>query len=236
MKKPETKKDSDFLEESIELPMPRAPRLRNPQLRGVLPYRSQARLVDLSVTGIGIETFRLLPLRHHCRVELSDHPNVSLRLEGKLRWKRLQALEPNPKGETAPLYRCGLSLDEDGNDRKQILSYICDFADKPHGVRKPPRFLLRQPEEIDVMTPCPFEVSSISSSGALLDIDLSPDLGSKVDLLMDLPDGPTRVAAEVIDVLRQQQGDGTKTQLAVRFLDQDTSDRASVMAFVEKSL
>ena len=235
MKKPNQPPLPDFLEESIELPMPRAPRLRNPQLRGVLPYRSQARLVDLSVSGIGIETFRLLPLRHHCRVELAEHPNVSLRLEGQLRWKKLQALESNPRGETAPLYRCGLSLDREGNDRKKILSYISDFADKPHGVRQPPRFLLRQPEAVDVMTPCPFDVHSISSSGALLDIDLSPELGSRVELLMDLPDGPSHLRAEVVDLIRRRDGDRAKTQLAVRFLDHDTSDRASLMAFVESS-
>jgi hypothetical protein len=236
MKKPKTIDFPDFLEESIELPMPRAPRLRNPKLTGVLPYRSAARLVDLSVAGVGIETFRLLPLHHHCRVELADHPNVRLRLEGTLRWKRLQSLEPNASGETAPLYRCGLSLDQEENDRIQIQSYLNDFAGEPNGSRKPPRFFLKQREAIQVMTPCPFEVRSISSSGALLDIDLSPDLGAKIDLLMDLPDGPSHVAAEVVDVLRRPNSEGTKTQLAVRFLDHEPGDRGSVKKFVESAL
>lgn len=233
-----TKRDDDrtwFLNESIELDLPRGPRLDNPRLMGVLPYRTEARLVDMSVTGVGLETFRLLPIKHRYRIEVGGE-RPDLRLEGQLMWNKLQALQRNPKGETAPLYRCGLQFESSSDQSRRVQRFLNSRAGQPNGGRKPPRFFLRGDRDAMMITPCPFEVRSISESGALLEIDLLPDPGSRVDLLMDLPSGPSYLAAEVIEILRTPTEDKTRTQLAVRFIDAEASSRDKIRALIERTL
>ena len=219
-----------FDDDSIEVPI-RAPRIKDPGLRGHMPFTSEGTLVDLSPEGAGFETSDLLPLAHSYQFAVTSG-DETLDGSGEICWHRLAALTGGSGSDTIPVYRCGLRFVGDEQTRRRFLAR---HATGENGVREPPRYTLQNAPPVEISVQCPFEVASLSRTGMLIDIDLLPAQGTELELVVDLPSGPTRVVGQVVDNYRTRAGSRPRTQLALHFSEYGT-DLAAIESYMDEQL
>lgn len=69
----------------------------------------QGRVLDITVSGLGIETHSPVPVLMHSAFMISDGRRRST-IRGEVRWCRLTGTVPLPNGEVAPVYRAGIEI------------------------------------------------------------------------------------------------------------------------------
>lgn len=207
--------------DSTEIPTRRHPRYAPRGLRGRMAFATQAKVVDLSLGGIGLETLDRLALRHVYSIDLDDDVRGErLHLEGQAVWHQVSSLVRTDDGQAIPIYRSGLAFRDDVTAAEKLRSYLETNAISARGDREPPRYHIRNRAPLMLATECPFDIHTISLAGMLVDVELLPAPGSSVDLMVDLPGGELEVRARVVGVFHPpREQPEIRTKLALRFED-----------------
>ncbi len=204
------------LEDSTVLPVRRHARYAEVEWGGHLPLRTQARLVDLSLEGVGIETREPMPLRRTCWVSLRGRDTLALR--GEPVWQQVSQIARTTAGSD-PLYRGGVRLEVSAPQRAALERFLTAHEAQQHTRREPPRYRLRVAPELDLAIEHRFQIETMSRSGMLIELDSRPLHASTVDVVVDAPDGPLGLRARVVDVFRAGQAPDPRMRLALAFDD-----------------
>jgi hypothetical protein len=69
----------------------------------------QGRVLDITVSGLGVETHAPVPVLMQSAFMISDGRRRST-IRGEVRWCRLTGTVPLPNGEIAPVFRAGIEI------------------------------------------------------------------------------------------------------------------------------
>ncbi len=222
------------LDDSTELPRRRSPRFADPGLSGRLTRSTETEVIDLSVAGIGLESFEPIAPREKVTVRLEDF-GPPIHLEAHSCWNRLTRLNPSRKGDSQAVYRLGLRFDDPENAVDEKLEALLrERGDDVDPTRKPPRFRMPVGSRARVQTQSGFEVRTLSLSGMLVETRRLETPGDQVDLHLDLPDGDLPIRARVVDSWRETLG--PKVSLAVAFDRIPSEARERLDSFIEGRL
>lgn len=207
-------------------------------VRGMLLLSTEARILNMSLTGMAVETDSRLRLGRVYSLKLQHDDELAIPLNATVVWCQLrQAKTPNtPEGRIA--YVSGLQfegiLSEKAHD---VLAFLQSAAVVSVQTRVCGRFRARFAETVNLNTEYEFEVRKISRSGMLIVTDLVAEQGSAFDMEVQLDQGLLGARGRVAYV-RPTSGrqPGGAVELGVEFTEMSEADRALLTGFIGRQI
>jgi Tfp pilus assembly protein PilZ len=195
-------------------------------LQGGLRLPMDARVVDLSVDGLGVETDRWLQVGRSYTVSLPTG-ETTLRIPGRVAWCVLARTKKNAEGEAAPLYKAGIQFQEpDGAAVEQIESLLSraatvGFVDPMRG-----RFRHRGETPVAVDFEDAFTVLKLSLTGMLVEAGLLPDLEACFRIALHIGEEVLEATTRVAYVDRPAGSEGeSSSRIGLEFVDLEPAQR-----------
>lgn len=221
-------------DDSREVLLGRRPRVENPELAGRLSFISLAHVVDLSLSGIGLETREALVVDHPYNVHV-DGPDLSL--TGVAVWNRKLDGRRDEAGEEYPVFRSGLRFtDLPGRVRQiDLKRYLAQHSTGSLGFQlRDPRHRLDHDVPKVINTRYEFKVRSLGTNGMLVEMDAQPEAGICVRLELTLAGAELLLRGHVLRVSQARAGDHLLGyRVAIEFVEPSESQQQTLQAFVE---
>ena len=213
------------------------PRYDVQDVRGTLLFSMDARVVNISLDGMAVETSTWLQLGRRYAVKV-PHANASLSLPGEVRWSRLVRTERTPRGEIAPIYRAGLHFDDVLTETAQkLLSFLEENAVIRLEKRLFGRFKIATDCEVNLDSEIEFVVRRISLSGMLIETDMAPEVDSRFEMEVRFDGGALEMVGRVVNVREASTDTGEKVvQAGIEFVDMRAEERARLEDFIRTQL
>jgi hypothetical protein len=225
-------------------------RVHSPGLSGRLPTACNARLCDVSLSGVGFESEgRLAPARNY-RLRLYTGGGEVLDRQGRLVWSHLYATRRSADGEVRPIYRAGLLFeDRSVSATSELYDFLQRHADQRNdgeehalpderfGIeREATRYHLERIEELQLETDYEFLVRTLSLSGMLIETELPLDRNAQIDLVLELPEGELRGRGRVVSTERTVEGARQRHAIAIEFLALEAGHRERLERYLQRLL
>jgi len=210
------------------------------EVRGVggkLRYDMNARVLNLSVDGMALETTSWLHVGkdYHLKVGSGDD---YLDLAGRVVWCHLVGSRSRAGDGGGPVYQAGVHFGEALSEQaRRILSFVRRAGVVGVASRVFGRFKVRKEESVDVAFEHEFELRRLSLSGLLLEADLLPEVGSRFTLELDTSAG--RFAPTVVVRSLEQSfspGGEPTTRIGVEFHQLGSDDLTLLEGLIDEQI
>ncbi len=205
-------------------------------VRGSLAYQIDAKVLNMSLTGMAMETAAMLKVGTNYRLQVPFEGDV-LDLPADVKWCHLVRTETNDRGDVLPVYHAGIDfrsvLDEKA---REILSFIeshiiVDLEQRLFG-----RFRLEANEQVGLTEEREFEVRRISLSGLLIETSFSPQRDEVLHLEVQ-PEGTLlEVRGRVAYIEQLKSGTDGLVQVGLEFIELGPEQREALESFIESLL
>lgn len=208
----------------------RSPRYVVFGVRGYLTFQAEARIVDLSLAGVSVETAHHLQIGKSYSIKLA-HDGRELRLAGTVLRSRLGMVRRGDGG-TEPVYRVGIRFTDPTEQQIESLRALLGAsAEVSLDGEVVGRFELGVPASVRLHSDYQFEVRKISATGMLIEANLAPRKDSLVEVCVPL-DGEELRAAARIAYVAPVAGAADRHELGIEFRDLTPSNRARLESFI----
>jgi hypothetical protein len=176
-------------------------RFRVADLHGTLQFAHPAVVLDLSRSGIAVESAeRLVPGRTY-PLQLEGRDGLLITTSARVVWCKLTGTSENEDGEAAPVYRAGLEFqgvlpEAAGRLFDQLESIIVEDIDTNLRARYK---LSDLASTLLLRGQTTFEVRTMSRNGMGAEMEYSPRVGSMLEFVLPL-DEPLELRGRVADV------------------------------------
>lgn len=207
-------------------------------VRGTLLLSTEARILNMSLTGMAVETDSRLRLGREYSLKLQHDDRMEIPLNATVVWCQLRQARGEGGGEGRIAYVSGLQfegiLSEKAHD---LLAFLQSAAVVSVQTRVCGRFRARFAETVNLNTEYEFEVKKISCSGMLIATDLVAEQGSAFDMEVQLDQDMFRTRGRVAHVrpTPSRQGGGA-VELGVEFIEMSDVDRALLTNFIGRRI
>jgi len=212
-------------------------RVRLPETHGSLVVSLDGTVLDISLSGMAVETnTRLAPLRT-IRLRLGNGDRV-LTVSGRVVWCFLHGTRATESGEQLPVYRAGIQfLDVLSPQAQELVRFLEAHAIVTLETRLFGRFRIADNDAVEVSSSSMFRVVEIDTSGLTVEsaAALEPRTGCEVELQLD---GSTLTArTEVLDAQPVDDAEEAGTfRIRLRFDSLDEADRERLRGFLRSAL
>ena len=226
----------------------RKPRFDVEGVRGGVRLPMDARVVDLSLDGFGVETDRWLQVGRRYTVSLPADDGI-IRLSGTVAWCRLARTVKLDDGERAPVYKAGIEFHElDGVEVEHIESLLTLSASSRSdgtgpsvriGLGEPVsgRFRSRREEAVNVAFEHTFSVRKISLSGLLIEADLLPDIDAQFEIALEIDHELLEATVRVASIERTPGKEGAEeARIGLEFVELDAEQRRRLRELVQREM
>lgn len=208
----------------------RSPRYVVHGVRGFLTFQAEARILDLGLAGVSVETTYHLEVGKAYSIKLA-HDGRELRLSGVVLRSRFGPPRP-AAGGTAPLYRVGVRFkDLDPDQVAALRGLLGASAEIALDGELSGHFELGQPESLRLGRDYQFEVHKMSATGMLIEARLSPRIDSLIEVCVPLDGHELRATARVA-YSERIVGAADRHHLGVEFRDMNLVARSRLEAFI----
>jgi len=207
-------------------------------VRGSLLLSLDARILNMSLTGMAIETGSVLKVGGDYWLRLSQDGNP-LRFKTKVQWCQLVRNERDAAGEVRAVYQAGLDFRDGLDDNaRQVLSFLEKHIVVEVDQRLTGRFHRAHPQTAAIAVRHDFEVRRLSLGGMMVETVWDPALDSTVEVELQTGATVVRTRAKVRSVLPAIGDPGGPPVFAVglEFLGLDAGDARSLASLVETLL
>jgi len=216
----------------------RSPRYVVHDVRGWLTFRAEARVLNLSLTGMSVETIHPLEVGKAYTVRLT-HGDIDLRLAGTLvrsRFRGTRKLAAAQGGESAPVYESGIRFDDALGDHAATLHRLLGASAEVSLERRiTGRFDLGLPESVRLRRDYQFEVLKISATGMLVEAELAPKVDTLFEIGVGLGGEELKSLCRIAFVAPAEGREGHH-QLGVEFRDLSPADRRRLEDFIAREV
>jgi PilZ domain len=208
-------------------------------VRGSLLLSLDARILNMSLTGMAIETGSVLKVGGDYWLRLAQPGGAQLRFKTNVKWCRLVRNERDAAGDARAVYQAGLDF-RDGLDEnaRQVLSFLEQHIVVELDRRLTGRFSLAQARTAALAVRHDFEVRRLSLGGMLVETVWDPALDSTVELEVHTGKAVVRTSGKVRSVLPAiGDPDGPPTfAIGLEFVGLAAEDQRSLAALLESLL
>jgi len=207
-------------------------------VRGSLLLSLDARILNMSLTGMAIETGSVLKVGGDYWLRLSQDGNP-LRFKTTVQWCRLVRNERDAAGEVRAVYQAGLDFRDGLDDNaRQVLSFLEKHIVVEVDRRLTGRFNLAQAPTAAIAIRHDFEVRRLSLGGMMVETVWDPAPDSTVELEVHTGRGVVRTRGKVRSVLAAIGDPNGPPVFAVglEFVGLAAEDERSLAALVETLL
>ena len=213
----------------------RYPRYTVSGVRGWLTFRSEARVLNLSLTGVSVETVHNLQVGKSYAVRLA-RDELELRLNGTVVRSRFLGSRKLDGGEAEAVYESGLRFDDTLGEKGKTLERLLGASTEVSLERRVTgRFDLGLPESVRLRRDYQFEVVKISATGMLIAAELAPRLDSVLELSVGLG-GEELVAFCRVAFVERVADEEERWHLGVEFRDMSPADRRRLEDFIVREV
>jgi hypothetical protein len=216
----------------------RNPRYPVRDVDGILHFNTQARILNLSLTGMAVETGTALRVGRAYSFTLRRGPAEPVKLSGEVAWCQLRRTRKNSSGDTAPVYEAGMRFDGMLSDRAhQLLHLLEESAIISVETRIAGRFKVADGEPIRMESEYDFLVTTVSASGMQIETEVAPELDAVYSLRFRLAGREVGADCRVANV-RAVEGPDRRTAhlVGLEFTAMPAADRKTLEAFITGEL
>lgn len=215
----------------------RAKRHEVKDVHGSLLFRVQVSVVNVSLTGMAVETTERLRVGRSYQIRLTDSDRA-IDVDGEVKWCRMTKTQKVETGDAAPVYRAGISFDQILSTRAhELLKFMESHVLLTLEKRIFGRFKLKPESPVDVSSRYEFLVQKISFSGMLIQTELLPHVETHFDMELRLANGPLEVRGRVA-YAKQIGGskDSPTSEVGVEFMGMKPEGKALLEEFIVKHI
>lgn len=213
----------------------RSKRVRLPDRHGSLVVSLDGTVLDISLSGLAVETHTRLSPQRHLSLRLGD-ANRTLRLDGHVVWCFLHGTRETSSGELLPVYRAGIQFDDVlSGPARELIEFLEGHAIVTLETRLFGRFRLPESDAVEVSSAAEFRVVELDADGLSVEttLGLEPRSGCEVELQLD---GSTLTAPTTVVEARRLEGSEAGWRLRLRFVELDDRARETVQRFLRGAL
>jgi hypothetical protein len=169
-------------------------------VQGSLLYSLDARILNMSLTGMAIETTSFLKTggQYWLRVPSGD---TQIRFKADVRWCHLVRNERTAAGEMRAVYQAGIDFREILDEHaREVLDFLQKHVVVELDRRLTGRFALASPQRAALSVRHDFDVRRLSLGGLLVETVWDPPVDAEVELEFHIDPGTVKAAAQVRSV------------------------------------
>jgi c-di-GMP-binding flagellar brake protein YcgR len=215
----------------------RSPRYAVQNVEGTLLFNTEARIANLSLTGMAVETGSALRVGRDYALTLR-HGSDALRLTGVVAWCKLARTRRTASGESAPVYEAGMRFDGMLSERaEQLLHLLEESAIISLETRIAGRFKVPEGAPVSMESQAGFLVTEVSASGLQIESEVAPEVDSVLVVDLRLPGGAVHAGCRVASVRSTDAGHRPAVHLlGLEFRDITEEHREVFEAFIADEL
>lgn len=212
-------------------------RYRPTDLEGRLDASIPARVVDISVSGLAVETDTQLRIGRTYRFVLGDDAET-LKLVGRVQWSRLRGTRTSQDGDPAAVYNSGIALEDMLSETaQQLIRLVERTAILSPGERLFARLRPGQDTGISVESSIGLVVRQISRRGMLVECEVMPDPSSPSEIVIRLGDRDFRSRVRIAYTeTRRDARPESRHHVGMELVDTSPECRAALDAFIRSQL
>lgn len=216
----------------------RAPRYPVRDVHGKLLLTTSATISNMSLTGMAVECGANLRVGRSYSLVLTHGQQQGPALNGIVVWCHLKATRPGEAGDTSPIYEAGVQFAGMLSEKAtELVAFLRTTAILTMQERLTGRFHVAPGESIDLNAECEFSVRTLSSSGMLIETDVSPAPGSEYEMRVALAGSEIRPRVRVAYLRDVGEQDKRRiTAVGVEFVAMPAADRAVLDAFIARQI
>ena len=216
----------------------RHPRHQVNDVKGTLHFSSGAKIINMSLTGLAVETDTQMRVGRSYSLALKHANDFVLRLSGTVVWCHLRGIRKTDGGETKSVYHAGFRFEDILTEKAQELTRFLEAtAIIALDTRISGRFKLKLTEPVDLDTEYPFVVKTISASGLLLETETAPPEGTIFDMEVHLHGVVLQTRGRIVHAREvNDPKTGRITQIGVEFAESAEADRRAIEEFIARQL
>ena len=215
-----------------------SPRYAVQDVKGTLHLSSEARILNMSLTGMAVETTTSMRVGRTYAINLRHGEAPAVRLAGTVAWCRLKSLRRRDDGETSAVYEAGVRFDDTlSGPAGDLMRFLQSSAVVTVDQRIAGRFRVKLPEPANLSADLTFLVRTISTTGMLIEAEFTPPVNSTFDMELDLDPTTCRISGRIAYAQEPTGADGAKlSQLGIEFIGLDDAARASIQDLIADQL
>lgn len=210
-------------------------RVRLPDRHGSLVVSLDGTVLDISLSGLAVETHTRLSPQRRLTLRLGDGKRL-LRLDGHVVWCFLHGTRTTDSGEQLPVYRAGIQFEDVlSMQARELVDFLEQHAIVTLETRLFGRFRISETDAVEVSSAAEFRVVELDADGLTVEttLGLEPRTGCEVELQLD---GSTLTAPTSVVEAQRVEGSEGGWRLRLRFLELDERARQTVQAFLRGAL
>jgi hypothetical protein len=213
----------------------RYPRHDVPDLEGCLLFSMDVDVVNMSLSGMAIETTARVEMGKSYAMKLR-HDTGQIPLAGRVVWCHLDRTRRTNSGDVVPVYRSGIQFKGVLTDRaSELRSFLRHNVAARTDQRVFGRFPLNAKDVVDLSCEYPFVIKRVSLSGMLIETDLVPEVDSVFDMEMKVEKGTVHTKGRVAFIKEVRENEEhPMAKLGVEFLDMPAGDQEILQDLVER--
>ncbi|MFQ5528629.1 MAG: PilZ domain-containing protein [Thermoanaerobaculia bacterium] len=210
-------------------------------IKGSFLFTTDARVLNLSLDGMSLETQNPLKIGHEYSLRL-DEGEHHMPLKGTVVWCTLVKTTRDFSGEVQPVYRAGVHFaDVMSGKANQLRSFIHKNAVISLENRLFGRFRIEAERPADLSLEAEFTVKQISLSGMLVETDVAPPVDTECELEVEVGGIDFKATARIVRVQRLATGDNEEepaapVRLGIQFVELGDNSRLTLESFIGTKL
>lgn len=215
----------------------RSPRYQVRDLEGTLLFNTEAKIHNLSLTGMAVETGSALRIGNPLAFTLR-HGADAVRLTGAVAWCRLARTRRDSSGDSVPVYEAGVRFDGMLSDLAEHLLHVLEeSAIISLETRIAGRFKVATGQAVSIESPVEFVVTEVSASGMQIESGVVPEIDARLALDFRLPRGEVRAHRRVASIRSPEDGGGRAVyRIGLEFQILADEHRRALEAFIAEEL
>lgn len=205
-------------------------------VRGSLLFSYECRILNLSATGMAVETSTPLAPGRGYTLKI-EHDGRQIPIAGTVAWCRLQGTRRNDAGEALPVYAAGIELGEDVSGKGIEVVPLLERQGVIQLERRLSGHLVPHGKG-EQTAPASVVVRRLGRAGMIADAPFFPEPGDLLDLSIGLEEGGgLALTGRVRRVRRASSRDGEPwAELTVDYVQLSADDRARLDRLIRDEL
>ncbi|RMG04558.1 MAG: PilZ domain-containing protein [Nitrospirae bacterium] len=202
-------------------------------VNGSLTFSVDAKIINMSLEGMAIETTRRLNINSDYSVRLR-HEDQHLELKGKVVWSTLSRTEKTPDGDIVPIYKAGIRFVDILDEKSRaIISFIENNRIVTLEKRILGRFRMGAKSAL-LEYPQDYVVRKMSLSGMLIETEMPLEKEDRVDMSLKIPDsGEITIKGRVASVNKKDESEDFYL-LGIEFIDLGQDEKNTLSEYLKK--
>jgi hypothetical protein len=205
-------------------------------LSGTFLFSTDARVIDLSLDGMSLETSAYLQIGRSYSLKL-NHKKLEFPLRGIVQWCSLKRTARDNKGDVLAVYRAGLRFDNIFADKaKTLLEFLEENAVIRVEEQIRGRFKLPRTQSAGVTGTADFTVTTISLSGMSIETVVALAIDDPMEFDLQLGESSIAISGGIASSQEATLDDGQAIhRTGVEFVSQTAKSKRTLESFLHST-